>query len=76
MCLMETITLQFNQSIKQELLKVLEKFSKKDLEIIEENSKFNQVREELQKDYKYTKQPDAVFYTIEEVEKMFEDENL
>ncbi|TDX84420.1 hypothetical protein [Epilithonimonas xixisoli] len=73
---METLTLQYNQAIKEELLKVLEKFSKKDLEIIDENPKFDQVREELHADYEYTKRPDAVFYSIDEVEKMFEDENL
>lgn len=73
---METLTLQYNQAIKQELLKVLEKFSKKDLEIIDNNSKFDQVKEELHKDYEYTTRPDAVFYSIDEVEKMFEDENL
>lgn len=73
---METLTLQYNQAIKEELLKVLEKFSKKDLEIIDEKSRFDQVREELHKDYEYTKRPDAVFHSIDEVEKMFEDENL
>lgn len=73
---METITIQYNQKIKEELLKVLEKFSKKDLEIIEERTGFDHVKEELNKDYEYTKRPDAVYYTIEEVEKMFEDENL
>jgi len=73
---METITIQYNQKIKEELLKVLEKFSKKDLEIIEEKTGFDNVKEELNKDYEYTKCPDAVYYTIEEVEKMFEDENL
>ncbi|MNK24091.1 hypothetical protein D3C87_423940 [compost metagenome] len=72
---METLTLQYNHAIKEELLKVLEKFSKNDLEIIDEK-KFDQVREELHKDYEYTKRPDAVFYSIDEVEKMFEDENL
>jgi hypothetical protein len=66
---METITLQFDQSIKEELLKVLEKFSKKDLEIIEENPKLDQVREELTRDYNAYKNGETKLLDIEDFEK-------
>ncbi|WP_379966926.1 hypothetical protein [Epilithonimonas sp. UC225_85] len=66
---METITLQYNQAIKEELLKVLEKFSKKDLEIIEENSRFDQVKEELHKDYAAYKNRETKLQSIDDFEK-------
>lgn len=66
---MKTITLQYNQDIKEELLKVLEKFSKKDLEIIEENPKFDQVKEELHKDYNAYKNGETKLVSLEDFEK-------
>jgi len=73
---METITLQYTQAIKEKLMKFLETFPKKDLEIIVERSGFDQVKEELQKDYEYSKSPDAIFYTTEELEKLFDEEGI
>ena len=66
---METLTLQYNHAIKEELLKVLEKFSKKDLEIIDNNSKFDQVREELHADYKAYKNGETKLQSIDDFEK-------
>lgn len=71
---METITLQYNQDIKEKLMKFLETFSKKELKIIEEkNERFEKVKAEVYADYEASKQPDAVFYTVEEAEKMLEE---
>ena len=69
---METITLHFEQKIKKKLLEVLEVFSKNELQIVEENTEFEKVKNEVHKEYKYTLQKDAVFYSIDEVEKMLD----
>jgi len=69
---METLTLQYNQEIKEELLKVLKKFSKKDLEIIDEK-KFDQVREELHADYKAYKNGETKLQSIDDFEKEMND---
>lgn len=71
---METIILQYNQDIKEKLMKFLETFSKKELKIIEEkNERFEAAKAEIHADYETSLQPDAVFYTIEEAEKMLEE---
>lgn len=66
---METITLQYNQDIKEELLKVLEKFSKKDLEIVDENPKYDQVKEDLQRSYNAYKKGETELQSIDDFEK-------
>lgn len=69
---METITQHFNQKIKKKLLEVLEVFSKNELQIVEENTEFEKVKNEVHKDYEYILQKDAAFYSIDEVEKMLD----
>ena len=71
---METITLQYNQAIKEKLMNFLESFSKKELKIIEEkDERFEATKAELHADYEASLKPDAVFYTVEEAEKMLEE---
>lgn len=70
---METLTLQYNQAIKEELLKVLGKFSKKDLEIVEEESSFDQVREQVHADYKAYKNGETKLQSIDDFEKEVND---
>lgn len=70
---METLTLQYNQAIKEELLKVLGKFSKKDLEIVEEESSFDQVREQVNADYKAYKNGETKLQSIDDFEKEMND---
>ena len=71
---METITLQYNQDVKEKLMKFLETFSKKELKIIEENDeRFEKTKAEVHRDYEASLKPDAVFYSVEEAEKMLEE---
>lgn len=72
---MESITLHFDIHIKSKLMKFLENFSKNELKIIEENTKFKNSDAEMQKDYEYTLKEDAIFYTIDEVDDKI-DKNL
>ena len=71
---METITLQYNQDVKEKLMKFLETFSKKELKIIEEkDERFEKAKVEVHRDYEASLKPDAVFYSVEEAEKMLEE---
>ena len=52
----------------------LESFSKKELKIIEEkDERFEAAKAEIHADYEASLKPDAVFYSIDEAEKMLED---
>ena len=63
---METLIIQYNQSIKEKLLKLLSSFSKSELEIIEDNPYFEKMRTEAQEDYAYMIREDAQFFDVEE----------
>lgn len=70
---METIILQYNPSIKDELMKFLDSFSKNDLEIIDKkNKEFEAIKRELYQDYTISKSPNANFFSLEEVDKMLD----
>ena len=69
---METITIHFDATIKSKIMTFLQKFSKNELKIIEETTEFKNSKTEIQKDYEYTLNHDAVFYTIDEVDKKIE----
>ncbi|WP_417431409.1 hypothetical protein [Halpernia sp.] len=64
---MNTITLHFTDKITEKLRDVLSKFSAEDLQMEEVDAEFLEAKKELQKDYDYSQQEDAVFYTLEEV---------
>lgn len=71
---METITLQYNEAVKEKLMKFLENFSNKELKIIEDKGEhFERAKAEVHADYEASLKPDAVFYTVEEAEKMLEE---
>lgn len=63
---METLIIQYNQSIKEKLLKLLSTFSKSELEIIENNPEFQKLRAEAQEDYAYMVREDAQFFDVKE----------
>ena len=49
---METIILQYNQDVKEKLMKFLESFSKKELKIIDKkDERFEAVKAEINRDY-------------------------
>lgn len=67
---METITLHFNKSVKEKLMAFLGTFSKNDLEIEADNSDLKKIREELQKDYKYSQDENAEFLSVSEARQL------
>ncbi|MGC4129785.1 MAG: hypothetical protein QM564_09565 [Bergeyella sp.] len=67
---MDTITLQYNTSVKEKLMKFLETFSKNELEIVEgKNTRFDETKAELQKDYLAYKNGETELMSLEEFEK-------
>lgn len=65
---METITLHFNQNIKEKLLQVLNSFSKSDLEIVQESQEFQDAKSEMQKDYQQYVIGNTKLMSVEESE--------
>ncbi len=63
---METLIIQYNQSIKEKLLKILNTFSKSELEIVESSEGFEKLKREVQEDYAYMVSEDAEFLNYEE----------
>ena len=63
---METLIIQYNQSIKEELMKILNTFSKSELEIMESSEGFEKLKREVQEDYAYMVSEDAEFLNYEE----------
>lgn len=74
---METLIIQYDILIKEKLLKLLNTFSEKELEIIGKDEKSTQIRKELQEDYDYMVREDAEFYNhddaIEQLKKWREE---
>lgn len=63
---METLIIQYNQSIKEKLMKILNTFSKSELEIMESGEGFEELKREVQEDYAYMVSEDAEFLNYEE----------
>ncbi|HMU06923.1 MAG TPA: hypothetical protein PKC37_03370 [Kaistella sp.] len=63
---METLIIQYNQSIKEKLMKILNTFSKSELEIVESSEEFEKLKREVQEDYAYMVSEDAEFLNYEE----------
>lgn len=63
---METLIIQYNQAIKEKLMKILNTFSKSELEIVESSEEFEKLKREVQEDYAYMVSEDAEFLNYEE----------
>ena len=63
---METLIIQYNQAIKEKLMKILNTFSKSELEIVESSEEFEKLKREVQDDYAYMVSEDAEFLNYEE----------
>lgn len=63
---METLIIQYNQAIKEKLMKILNTFSKSELEIVESSEGFEKLKREVQEDYAYMVSEDAEFLNYEE----------
>lgn len=66
---METLIIQYNQSIKEKLMKILNTFSKSELEIVESSEGFEKLKREVQEDYAYMVSEDAEFLNYEEAKR-------
>ena len=67
---METLIIQYNQSIKEKLMKILNTFSKSELEIVESSEGFEELKREVQEDYAYMVSEDAEFLNYEEAKEV------
>ena len=67
---METLIIQYNQSIKEKLMKILNTFSKSELEIVESSEGFEKLKREVQEDYAYMVSEDAEFLNYEEAKEV------
>ena len=63
---METLIIQYNQAIKEKLMKILNTFTKSELEIVESSEEFEKLKREVQEDYAYMVSEDAEFLNYEE----------
>ena len=66
---METLIIQYNQSIKEKLMKILNTFSKSELEIVENSKGFEQLKREAQEDYAYMVSEETEFFNYEEAKR-------
>lgn len=66
---METITLQYDQSVKEKLMNFLETFSNKELKIIDEKEEaFERAKAEVHRDYLAYKNNETEFMSLDEFE--------
>ncbi len=65
---MQTIRLRINDKIYNNLLWLLGKFEKNEIEIITEDKEFLSVQSYLEKELKQIEEGKATFHTIEELE--------
>ncbi|SFI15194.1 hypothetical protein [Halpernia frigidisoli] len=64
---MKTITLHYSESIYEKLKNFLDTFSKEDLEV-EDTSKFEKIKSQLQRDYDLYKQNPTDVLSVNEAE--------
>ncbi|MDI5894718.1 MULTISPECIES: tRNA pseudouridine synthase A [Flavobacterium] len=65
---MQTIKLKINDSIYNELMWFLNRFSKDEVEIIKENEDFTETKNYLERELEDIKSGTATFFTVEEAE--------
>ncbi|MES2804866.1 MAG: tRNA pseudouridine synthase A [Bacteroidota bacterium] len=65
---MQTIKLKINDSIYNELMWFLNRFSKDEVEIIKENEDFTETKNYLERELEDIKSVTATFFTVEEAE--------
>lgn len=69
---MHSVKLKIDDKIYDNLLWLLKKFSKDELEIIEEDANFQEHKQYLESELKEIKEGNATFYSIDEVEDRLE----
>ncbi|MDF3078163.1 MAG: hypothetical protein K0S09_2052 [Sphingobacteriaceae bacterium] len=69
---MATIKLRVNDKILDRVIWLLRQFKKEELEIIEEDGSFNEIRKGLQEDLKRIESDQIQYYSIEEADILLE----
>ncbi len=69
---MESLHIQFEQSVKEKLLEFLNSFSKKELKIVEEELTFEDAKKRVQESYRKLKNGETKLYSMDEVDAFLE----
>jgi hypothetical protein len=69
---MQTIRLRVNEKVYQHLMWFLRKFTKEELEIIEEDAAFSNAQKELKQDLAQLKKGEAEFLDIDQLDQELE----
>jgi len=70
---MQTIRLRVNDKVYKNLLKLLSKFSKDEVEVIEENETFLSIQQYLEKELSRVEEGTAKYTTVEALENRLDD---
>ena len=70
---MQTIRLRVNDKVYKNLISLLSKFSKDEVEVIEENETYFSIKQYLEKELASVEEGTAKYTTIEELEKILDD---
>ncbi len=70
---MQTIRLRVNDKVYKNLIRLLSKFSKDEVEVIEENDTFLSIQQYLEKELASVEEGSAKYTTLEALEKELDD---
>ena len=68
MCAMQTIRLRVNDKVYKNLIRLLSKFSKEEIQVIEENDTYLSIQQYLEKELTSVEDGSAEYTSIEELE--------
>ena len=69
---METIRIQFQPNIKEKILKLLDTFSKEEVQILYDDASFEENKKRVQASYKKLMSGESKLYDIDEIDDMLE----
>ena len=69
---METIRIQFQPNIKEKILKLLNTFSKEEVQILFDDTSFEENKKRVQASYKKLMSGESKLYDIDEIDDMLE----
>ena len=70
--MMETIRIQFQPNIKEKILKLLNTFSKEEVQILFDDPSFEENKKRVQASYEKLMSGTETFYTVEEVSELLD----
>jgi len=69
---MQTLRIRVNDSIYNNLMHLLGKFKKEEIEVITEDEKYLSVQNYLQKEFNEVKEGNAIYHSVEDLENNLE----